>query len=62
MVNYLQLAARGYQIKQHCRFACASLTQPDSGESCIVVECRLTRDIFAKLPQCSLQYANLILQ
>ena len=46
-----KLAARVYGIDLHRGFACASLSQPDRGESCIVLENGPTRNLIAKLPQ-----------
>ena len=49
-----KLAARGYQIDLHHRFSCVSSSQCNGGESCIMTENGLTRNIVAKFLQCSL--------
>ena len=46
-----KLAARGYRIDLHHRFARASLSRPEGGESCIMLENGLNRSLVAKLTQ-----------
>ena len=47
-----KLAARGYEIDLHRRSSVLHRRQPDSRESCIVLQSELTRSLIAKFPQC----------
>ena len=50
-VAHAKLAARGYRINLYHRFTHASSSQPEGGESCIMLESRLNHSLIAKLPQ-----------
>ena len=49
--HHAKLAARGYRINLYHRFTHASSSQPEGGESCIMLESRLNHSLIAKLPQ-----------